>query len=85
VWFLAALLVADSVPPMLPAPQQFMVPLSRTESLSVETAGSGDPVVIIPGLFGSAFWFRTLVPLLADAGYHAIVIEPLGIGSSARP
>ena len=85
MWFLAALLVADSVPPMLPAPQQFMVPLSRTESLSVETAGSGDPVVIIPGLFGSAFGFRTLVPLLADAGFHAIVIEPLGIGSSARP
>ena len=62
-----------------------MVPLSRTESLSVETAGHGDPVVIIPGLFGSAYGFRTLVPLLADAGYQAIVIEPLGIGSSARP
>src|SRR5690348_5146789 len=62
-----------------------MVPLSRTESLSVETVGRGDPVVIIPGLFGSAYGFRGLVPLLADAGYRAIVIEPLGIGSSTRP
>ena len=85
MWFLAALLVVDSAPPPLPPSQSFMVPLSRTESLSVETAGRGDPVVIIPGLFGSAYGFRTLVPLLADAGYQAIVIEPLGIGLSARP
>jgi len=85
VWFLAALLIVDSAPPLPPPPQSFMVPLSRTESLSVETVGYGDPVVIIPGLFGSAFGFRALVPLLADAGYQAIVIEPLGIGSSARP
>ena len=85
MWLLAALVIADSAPPPLPAPQSFMVPLSRTESLSVETLGRGDPVVIIPGLFGSAYAFRMLVPLLADAGYRAIVIEPLGIGSSARP
>ena len=31
------------------------------------------------------FGFRTLVPLLNAAGYRTIVIEPLGIGSSARP
>ena len=85
MWFLAALLVADSAPPTPAPPQSFMVPLSRTESLSVETVGRGDPVVIIPGLFGSVYGFRTLVPLLVDAGYRAIVIEPLGIGSSARP
>jgi pimeloyl-ACP methyl ester carboxylesterase len=41
--------------------------------------------VLIPGLFGSAFGFRKLVPLLAAAGFRAIVIEPLGVGSSARP
>ena len=87
MWFLAALVIADSAPPPppFPAPQSFMVALSRTESLSVETVGRGDTVVIIPGLFGSVYGFRTLVPLLADAGYRAIVIEPLGIGSSARP
>jgi pimeloyl-ACP methyl ester carboxylesterase len=47
--------------------------------------GQGQPVVLIPGLFGSRYGFRRVVPLLAGAGYRAIVIEPLGIGSSARP
>src|SRR5258705_427397 len=62
-----------------------MVPVAPAESLSVETTGRGDPVVLIPGLFGSAFGFRKLVPLLVDAGYRTIVIEPLGVGASARP
>src|SRR5207247_8746316 len=81
VWLLAVLLLADSSTTV----ETFKVSLGRAESLSVETAGTGDPVVLIPGLFGSAFGFRKLVPLLAQAGYRAIVIEPLGIGSSARP
>src|SRR5437879_3989339 len=62
-----------------------MVPVAPAESLSVETAGRGAPVVLIPGLFGSAFGFRKLVPLLVGAGYRTIVIEPLGVGASARP
>src|SRR3989449_4787775 len=62
-----------------------MVPVAPAESLSVETAGRGDPVVLIPGLFGSAFGFRKVVPLLVAAGYRTIVIEPLGVGASARP
>ena len=63
----------------------FKVPLAATESLEVETSGAGPPVVLIPGLFGSEFGFRKLVPLLNRAGYRTIVVEPLGIGSSARP
>ncbi len=63
----------------------FKVPLAATESLQVVTSGAGPPVVLIPGLFGSEFGFRKLVPLLNDAGYRTIVVEPLGIGSSARP
>jgi len=81
MWWFAVLLLADSSR----SPRAFAVPLTPTESLAVETAGSGEPVVLIPGLFGSAFGFRTLVPLLNAAGYHTIVIEPLGIGASARP
>jgi pimeloyl-ACP methyl ester carboxylesterase len=83
VWLLAALLVADSAP----AAQAFKVVVAPAESLYVETAGRGvgEPVVMIPGLFGSAFGFRKLIALLASSGYRAIVIEPLGIGSSARP
>jgi len=81
VWLLAVLFIADSEA----VSQAFMVPVAPAESLSVETAGRGDPVVLIPGLFGSAFGFRKLVPLLVDAGYRTIVIEPLGVGASARP
>jgi len=81
VWWLGLLLLADGAR----SPRAFMVPLTPTESLSVETAGSGEAVVLMPGLFGSAFGFRKLAPLLNDAGYRTIVIEPLGIGASARP
>src|SRR2546429_5936755 len=62
-----------------------MVAVAPAESLSVELTGRGDPVVLIPGLFGSAFGFRKLVPLLVTAGYRTIVIEPLGVGASGRP
>ena len=58
---------------------------SPADALHVEVTGSGQPVVLIPGLFGSAFGFRKVVPLLTAAGFRAIVIEPLGLGSSARP
>ena len=81
MWLLALLLIPDSGS----VSHAFMVPVAPAESLSVEATGRGDPVVIIPGLFGSAFGFRKLVPLLVDAGYRAIVIEPLGVGASARP
>lgn len=81
MWWVAALLLADRSL----APPTFMVPLSPTESLAVTTVGTGEAVVLIPGLFGSAFGFRTVVPLLTGAGYRAIIVEPLGIGLSARP
>ena len=61
------------------------VQLAPTESLQVTTAGTGDPVVLIPGLFGSAFAYRHLLRQIPAAGYQAIVIEPLGMGTSGRP
>jgi pimeloyl-ACP methyl ester carboxylesterase len=78
VWWLLAVLLADST-------RSLEVPLTPAESLHVEISGAGEPVVLIPGLFGSAFGFRTLVPLLTARGYRTIVIEPLGIGGSTRP
>jgi pimeloyl-ACP methyl ester carboxylesterase len=78
MWLLAAVLIGGS-------PRQFVIPLTAAESVAVVTAGTGQPVVLIPGLFGSAYVFRKLVPLLAESGYHALVIEPLGIGRSTRP
>src|SRR6266853_1167369 len=78
MWLLALSLVADTV-------HTFSLALSPAESVAVTVTGTGDPVVLVPGLFGSAFGYRAVIPLLTDAGYRAIVVEPLGIGSSARP
>lgn len=78
MWWLAAVLLADST-------HSVQVPLAPAVALHVEISGVGEPVVLIPGLFGSAFAFRNLVPLLTRRGYRTIVIEPLGIGESTRP
>ncbi len=79
MWLLVfTLLAADSS-------RGFALALAPAESLRVTIVGAGEPVVLIPGLFGSAYGYRKVLPLLAHAGYRAIVIEPLGIGASARP
>ncbi len=77
MWVLAFLFLTGGAGRSLPA--------APADALHVEVTGSGQPVVLIPGLFGSAFGFRKVVPLLTAAGFRAIVIEPLGLGSSARP
>lgn len=61
------------------------VVVAPSECLQVTIAGAGSDVVLIPGLFGSAFGFRRVLPLLVAQGYRAIVIEPLGVGDSSRP
>src|SRR3989442_13009248 len=80
MWLLAFLALADSA-------QAFPVVLWPAESLQVTVAGAaaGKPVVLVPGLFGSAFTYRNVIPRLTAAGYRAIVIEPLGVGGSGRP
>jgi len=61
------------------------VVVAPAESVSVSVAGEGTPVVLVPGLFGSAFAFRDLAPRLNDSGYRTVIVEPLGIGASGRP
>src|SRR5438477_3291183 len=78
MWLLVVLLLADTS-------RAFSIALAPAESVWVTVEGVGDPVVLIPGLFGSAFGYRSVLPRLVDAGYRTIVIEPLGIGTSARP
>jgi homoserine O-acetyltransferase len=63
----------------------YAVPVAQAESLWVTDVGEGPPVVLIPGLFGSAYGFRQVMTLLDERGYRAIVVEPLGIGRSAKP
>src|SRR6266702_4443086 len=80
MWLLALVMLADSS-------HAFPLAVSHAESLQVTEAGAvaAAPVVLIPGLFGSAFAYRKVVPLLTAAGYRTLVIEPLGVGSSGRP
>jgi pimeloyl-ACP methyl ester carboxylesterase len=55
------------------------------ESLRTTTVGTGQPLVLIPGIFGAAFGYRMLTGPLAQRGYQTIVIEPLGYGWSSHP
>ncbi len=65
--------------------QTIRIPVAPAESLSVTIVGEGAPVVLIPGLFGSSYAFRDVMALLDTAGYRAVGVEPLGMGSSSRP
>lgn len=55
------------------------------EVLNVTERGAGVPVVVIPGFLGSDYSFRKVSTPLAASGFRVVVVEPLGIGSSARP
>lgn len=76
------LLLALAVPD---TSETFRVSVAPAESLTVTTAGDGAPVVLIPGLFGSAYGFRLVMDLLDQEGYQVFCIEPLGMGTSDRP
>ncbi|MFI5208069.1 MAG: alpha/beta fold hydrolase [Gemmatimonadales bacterium] len=74
--------------PRAPAPdtsRDLHITAAPNETLHVLSNGTGPPVVLIPGLFGSAYGFRKVIPLLTAAGYQSIVVEPLGFGTSERP
>lgn len=62
-----------------------VVPVAAAETLAAHVTGSGRPVVLIPGLFGSAYAFRNVIPGLVAQGHQAIVVEMLGTGASGRP
>ena len=55
------------------------------ETLRTTSIGTGQPIVLIPGLFGGAFGYRKITGPLVAQGYRAIVVEPLGYGSSSHP
>jgi pimeloyl-ACP methyl ester carboxylesterase len=56
--------------------------LASGDTVAVTQAGSGPPVVIVPGMLGGAFAFRAVIERLSAAGRRVIVVEPLGTGSS---
>jgi pimeloyl-ACP methyl ester carboxylesterase len=82
MWWLAALALFSGTLDSLEARSVSVAP---GEALQVTAAGAGTPVVLVPGLFGGAYGFRKLVPLLVARGHRVVVVEPLGVGTSARP
>jgi pimeloyl-ACP methyl ester carboxylesterase len=48
------------------------------------TAGSGEPVVLIPGWPESWIAWRKLIPLLVKAGRQVYVLDPRGFGDSDK-
>ncbi len=55
------------------------------ETLRTTTVGAGQPVVLIPGIFGAAFGYRTITGPLVARGYLCVIVEPLGYGWSSHP
>jgi pimeloyl-ACP methyl ester carboxylesterase len=49
------------------------------------TAGSGEPVVLLPGWPESWIAWRKVIPLLVKAGRQVYVIDPRGFGDSDKP
>ena len=49
------------------------------------TAGSGDPVLLLPGWPESWIAWRKIVPLLVSAGRMVVVLDPRGFGESDKP
>lgn len=61
------------------------VEVAPGERIRTTSVGQGEPLVLIPGLFGGAFGFRSIVPRLNEHGYRCIIVEPLGYGWSSHP
>jgi 3-oxoadipate enol-lactonase len=61
------------------------VQVAKGEILRTTSTGAGRPVVLIPGLFGGAYSYRKITGPLVAQGYRAVVVEPLGYGSSSHP
>jgi pimeloyl-ACP methyl ester carboxylesterase len=61
------------------------IEVARGETLRTTSVGVGQPLVLIPGIFGSAFGYRRITGPLVARGYRTIVVEPLGYGWSSHP
>ncbi|HUK20028.1 MAG TPA: alpha/beta hydrolase [Gemmatimonadales bacterium] len=79
MFYLALLLAADT------GAHTFPLAITPAESVQVTIAGTGQPVVLIPSLFGCASCYQGSISLLTRAGYRTIVIEALGIGTGGHP
>lgn len=61
------------------------IEVANGETLRTTSVGTGQPIVLVPGIFGGAFGYRKITGPLVSTGYRIIVVEPLGYGSSSHP
>jgi pimeloyl-ACP methyl ester carboxylesterase len=61
------------------------IEVAQGETLRTTSIGVGRPVILIPGIFGSAYGYRNLTGPLVSRGYRCIIVEPLGYGWSSHP
>jgi pimeloyl-ACP methyl ester carboxylesterase len=61
------------------------IQVAKGETLRTTSMGRGEPIVLIPGLFGGAYSYRKITGPLVARGYRTIVVEPLGYGWSSHP
>jgi pimeloyl-ACP methyl ester carboxylesterase len=61
------------------------IEVAQGETLRTTSIGRGQPVVLIPGIFGSAYGYRRITGELVARGYRCIIVEPLGYGWSSHP
>lgn len=76
---------AQGSPPVLAPGVESRIALAPGDTMAVTLTGTGQTIVLVPGLLGSAYGFRHLVRLLAEEGHRTVVVEPLGTGASSRP
>ncbi|MGH7509726.1 MAG: alpha/beta fold hydrolase [Gemmatimonadales bacterium] len=55
------------------------------ETIRTTIVGAGQPLVLIPGIFGAAYGYRKITGPLVARGYRCIIVEPLGYGWSSHP
>jgi pimeloyl-ACP methyl ester carboxylesterase len=61
------------------------IEVAQGETLRTTSIGTGQPVVLIPGIFGSAYGYRRITGPLVARGFRCIIVEPLGYGWSSHP
>ncbi|MEX2284015.1 MAG: alpha/beta hydrolase [Gemmatimonadota bacterium] len=80
---LAVLVLAAAYGP--PSTRVFTLAANENINVTRYEGGAKTPIVIVPGLLGSAYGFRQIAPQLAEQGHPVIIVDMLGAGSSSKP
>lgn len=64
--------------------EQFTHAATTVDGVAIHhvVCGDGPPVILVPGWPQTWYAWRRVMPLLADAGYRAVALDPPGMGES---